>query len=227
MEPSVLWKEEIFGGFKYLPWVFFFSCKELQSLEHFLHCIEGWEVINSRDSWVFLFPSGLDGVCFVVWSIPRSSRKTCAVGHLFSVVLEHIWKSSLLGCFCISLYLVCAFGLTWSSLVDPAVACEARGRSHIQSAVGYFLPEGEVIPLPYQWYYKSRLHIPHALILYLYLLNVTAYKYPGNILSNPYPATENTNTEDCRETQTLQSFFHICLSNGPGVHLMPCIRAHL
>lgn len=24
MEPSVLWKEEIFGGFKYLPWVIFF-----------------------------------------------------------------------------------------------------------------------------------------------------------------------------------------------------------
>lgn len=227
MEPSVLWKEEIFGGFKYLPWVFFFFLQGAAKPWTFLalHWRMGGDKFQGQLSFSLPQWVGRCLFCGLIHSKKFKENLCCGASFLscFGAYLKKLVARVLLY---FALFGLCIWfdleQLSWS-----AVACEARGRSHIQSAVGYFLPEGEVIPLPYQWYYKSRLHIPHALILYLYLLNVTAYKYPGNILSNPYPATENTNTEDCRETQTLQSFFHICLSNGPGVHLMPCIRAHL
>lgn len=57
--------------------------------------------------------------------------------------------------------------------------------------------------IQYLWYCNSWLHIPPILLHYLYLLNVTGYKYPAHILSNPIPATENTNTGDRRGSESL------------------------
>lgn len=123
---------EICGGFKYLLWAILLarSCK---ALNIFLQHSEGWEVIHSRDRWVF------SPVCFVVLFITRAGLK-----HFPWCIFAT----------CRALLLLHERNLTWSSLDNPAVACGvwrflSGGRSHIQSAVGYFLPAGEVILLPY------------------------------------------------------------------------------
>lgn len=76
-------------------------------------------------------------------------------------------------------------------------------KSYAGCCISYFLPAGELILLPYLWYCNSWLYIPPILLHHLYLLNVSGYKYPAHILSNPIPATESTNTWGCTGSEML------------------------